>query len=51
MLRKYTVEELIYEEQKKDSIIIDKNSDIYIGFLNGIKTFKRNIRAFYCQIR
>ena len=40
MLRKYTVEELIYEEQENSSIIIDKNSDIYIGFLNGIKALK-----------
>ncbi len=40
MLRKYKVEELIYEEQKNSSIIIDKNSDIYIGFLDGVKTLK-----------
>ncbi|MGL4912509.1 MAG: ATP-dependent helicase [Romboutsia sp.] len=40
MLRKYTVEELIYDEEKIKSIIIDTNSDVYKGFLNGIDTLR-----------
>lgn len=39
MLKNYTTEEIIYDGENKE-IIIDVNSDVYIGFLRGIKAIK-----------
>lgn len=40
ILRQYTVEDLIYDNEKIKDIIIDINSDVYKGFLNGITILK-----------
>lgn len=40
MIAKYNVEDLMYDEEKSESIIIDKDCDIYKGFLNGLKVLK-----------
>ena len=42
MLRKFSTEELIYNKPKED-LIIDKDSDVYQGYIKGIKAIKEII--------
>ena len=42
MLRKFSTEELIYNKPKED-LIIDKDSDVYQGYIKGIKVIKEII--------
>ena len=39
LIRKYSTEELIYNEYK-ESLIIDKDSDVYQGYIKGIRAIK-----------
>lgn len=40
IVRRYSTEEVIYDIEEKD-LIIDVQSDIYIGFKNGIRTIRK----------